>query len=206
MITWAIVPVKPLRRAKSRLSGVLSREERASLSQRMLIHTLDVLRAVPEIERVLVVSRDSKALALARDRGARTVTERGSPQLNAALVRATHVARGYGVSSVLILPADLPLLRGEDVEKLISFVQDLPVVVIAPDRHGSGTNALLCSPPGLIEYVFGPESFSRHLERAERSGARVVVCDLPHLGLDLDLPEDLELLRADHAYRIRDRE
>jgi 2-phospho-L-lactate guanylyltransferase len=194
---WAIVPVKPLRRAKSRLASVLSRDERAALSQEMLIHTLDVLKEVSGIERVLVVSRDSRALALARDIGAHTVTERGEPQLNSALVRATLVARGYGVSGVLVLPADLPLVQKEDIEMLLSRAKDPPVVVIAPDRHRKGTNALLASPPGLIEYDFGPDSFKMHQERAKAAGARVEICELSSLGLDVDLPEDLEILRSE---------
>lgn len=196
---WAIVPVKPLRRAKSRLASVLSRDERAALSQEMLIHTLDVLKEVPGIERVLVVSRDSRALALARDVGAHTVTERGEPQLNSALVRATLVARGYGVSGVLVLPADLPLVQKEDIEMLLSRAKDPPVVVIAPDRHRKGTNALLASPPGLIEYDFGPDSFKMHQERAKAAGARVEICELSSLGLDVDLPEDLEILRSEEV-------
>ncbi len=194
MTIWAIVPVKPLRRAKSRLSPLLSEDERADLSQRMLAHTLDVLGSVSGVEHTLVVSRDQKALALARDQGARTVMERGTPELNRALVRATVVARGYGVSGVLILPADLPLIERADVEKLLSLATDPPVVVVAPDRHGKGTNALLSAPPGLIEYDFGPESFLRHKEQAERAGARLEICHLPSLGLDVDIPEDLELL------------
>jgi 2-phospho-L-lactate guanylyltransferase len=163
----------------------------------MLIHTLGVLKEVPGIERVLVVSRDSHALALARDVGVHTVTERGEPQLNSALVRATLVARGYGVSGVLVIPADLPLLKKEDLEKLLARAKNPPVVVIAPDRHGKGTNALLASPPGLIEYDFGPDSFRLHQERAKKAGARVEICELSSLGLDVDMPEDLEILRGE---------
>jgi 2-phospho-L-lactate guanylyltransferase len=196
MTLWAIVPVKPLRRSKSRLADVLSRDERAALSREMLIHTLDVLGQVPEVERVLVISRDSQALALARDHGARTVTERGTPKLNPALVRATLLALGYGVSSVLVLPADLPLLRKQDVERLVALADKPPVVVIAPDRHGEGTNALLSSPPGLIEYDFGPSSFENHITRAKDAGAKVKICELPTLELDLDVPDDLERWRA----------
>jgi 2-phospho-L-lactate guanylyltransferase len=191
MTIWAIVPVKPLRRAKSRLSTVLSREERASLSQQMLVHTLEVLSQVPSVERTLVVSRDSRALALAREYRAGTVTERGSPQLNQALVRATLLARGYGVSGVLVLPADLPLLTVDGIEKIIAMATEPPVVVIAPDRRNKGTNALLSSPPGLIEYDFGPDSFARHLSHAKAAGVRVEICDLPSIGLDIDIPEDL---------------
>ena len=72
---------------------------------------------------------------------------------------------------------------------------DPPVVVIAPDRRGRGTNALLSSPPGLIEYDFGPDSFERHTARAKAAGVRIVVCEIPSIGLDVDLPEDLEFLQ-----------
>ncbi len=195
MTLWAIVPVKPLRTAKSRLASVLTRDEREILSQRMLINTLELLREVKEIERTLVVSRDTKALSIARKYGARTVAENGAPELNNALVRATIVAQQYDISGVLIIPADLPLLRVDDVEKLICSATDPPVVVIAPDRHGSGTNALLSSPPGLIEYDFGIDSFERHVTRAKDASVRLVVCEIPSIGLDVDLPEDLEYLR-----------
>ncbi len=195
MTLWAIVPVKPLRTAKSRLSAVLTKDEREILSQRMLINTLDLLREVKEIERTLVVSRDTKALSIARKHGARTVTENGAPELNNALARATVVAQQYDISAVLVIPADLPLMRMEDVEKLINSATDPPVVVIAPDRHGRGTNALLSSPPGLIEYDFGTDSFERHVARAKAAGVRLVVYENPSIGLDVDLPEDLEYLR-----------
>ena len=208
MTVWAIVPVKPLRRAKSRLASVLSKEDRLELSQRMLTHTLEILGEIPSIERTLVVSRDSRALALARKLGARTVTERGSPQLNRALVRATLVARRYNVSAVLVLPADLPLLTREDIESLIARGSDPPVVVIAPDRRRSGTNALLSSPPGLIEYAFGPQSFPRHLEHARAAGVRLEICELPSLALDVDMPEDLLRLESERpaAARVTDSE
>lgn len=196
MTIWAIVPVKPLKRAKSRLSNVLSQDEHAALCRELLGHTLDVLASVDGIERTLVVSRDSSALAMAREHGARTVTERAKGRLNRALIRATVVARGYGVSGVLILPADLPLIREEDIRKLLDLATSPPVVVIAPDRRGKGTNALLSSPPGLIQYEFGRDSFNKHLADAHASGARVEICELDSFGLDLDGPDDLELLRA----------
>ncbi len=120
MSLWAIVPVKPLRRGKSRLAGVLSEEERTLLNQSMLSHTLKVLSEVREIDQTLVVSRDPSALALAREYHARTLLEDGSPQLNTALRRATAVAQAYATQGVLILPADLPLLTPQDVTALPS--------------------------------------------------------------------------------------
>jgi 2-phospho-L-lactate guanylyltransferase len=194
MTLWAIVPVKPLRWGKSRLAGVLSQEERTDLNSQLLTHTLETLKAIPEIEHVLVISRDPAALSLARSHGARTVQEKGAPELNVALARATIVARNYSTSGVLIVPADLPLLTPEDVRAMLELAKDPPVVVLAPDRHNQGTNALLVCPVGLIEYDFGPGSFQRHCERARQAGARLEICELPSIALDMDLPEDLELV------------
>lgn len=195
MTLWAIVPVKPLRRGKSRLAGTLTEDERTELNQSLLKHTIETLTGLKEIEQVLVVSRDPHALTIARNHGARTVLEDGQPQLNTALKRATVVAQVYATRGVLVLPADLPLISPEDIRELIDRAVNPPVVVIAPDRHQKGTNALLISPSGLIEYDFGENSFQRHCERVKAAGARLEVVNLPSLGLDLDLPEDLELVR-----------
>jgi 2-phospho-L-lactate/phosphoenolpyruvate guanylyltransferase len=195
MTLWAIVPVKPLRRGKSRLAGTLTEDERTELNQSLLKHTIETLSGLKEIEQVLVVSRDPHALTIARNHGARTVLEDGQPQLNTALKRATVVAQVYATRGVLVLPADLPLISPDDIRELINRAMDPPVVVIAPDRHQKGTNALLISPAGLIEYDFGENSFQRHCERVKKAGARLEIVNLPSLGLDLDLPEDLELVR-----------
>jgi 2-phospho-L-lactate guanylyltransferase len=199
MTLWAIVPVKPLRRGKSRLSNVLTFNERTDLNRHLLENTLDTLKGIPEIEHTLVISRDSEALALARDLGARTVQENGSSDLNIALARATIVAQHYATRGVLILPVDLPLITPEDVQAMLERVGEPPVVVVAPDRCHNGTNALLVCPAGLIEYEYGEGSFQRHCERAREAGARLEICELPSLALDLDNPEDLELVAAELA-------
>ena len=194
MALWAIVPVKPLSRGKSRLAEVLNPDERTALNRRLSAHTIDTLSKISEIEQVLVISRDQAALSMARDHGARTVQENGAPKLNTALTRATVVAKNYATRGVLIIPADLPLLTPEDIYTIIDKGNDPPVVVVAPDHRREGTNALLISPAGLIEYEFGPESFERHCERALSAGAKLEICELPSLALDMDLPEDLELV------------
>ncbi len=202
MTLWAIVPVKPLRRGKSRLAGTLTEDERTALNQSLLEHTLKVLSALKELDQVLVVSRDPHALTIARNHGAKTVQEDGQPHLNTALARATVMAQVHSTRGILVLPADLPLLTPDDVRALIDRAAKPPVVVIAPDRHGKGTNALLMVPAGQIEYDFGEGSFQRHCERAKISGARLEIVELPSLGLDLDLPEDLEMIRKLEALKI----
>ena len=202
MSLWAIVPVKPLRRGKSRLAGTLTENERAELNQKLLIQTLTTLSSLKELDQVLVVSRDPQALTIARNHGAKTIQEDGQPQLNTALARATVLAKVQAIQGVLILPADLPLLTTEDVLTLIDRAAKPPVVVIAPDRHKKGTNALLMVPPALIDYEFGEDSFQKHCERVRKSGARLEIVELPSLGLDLDVPEDLEMIRKIEATKV----
>jgi 2-phospho-L-lactate guanylyltransferase len=202
MSLWAIVPVKPLKRGKSRLAGILTEEERTQLNQNLLEKTLKTLSQIKELDHVLVVSRDPHALTIARNFGAKTVQEDGQPHLNTALARATVVAQVHSTQGILVLPADLPLLTTDDVLALIDRAVKPPVVVIAPDRHNKGTNALLMFPAGLIEYDFGEGSFQRHCERARQVGAKLEIVELPSLALDLDLPEDLEMVRKMEAAKV----
>ncbi len=196
MALWAIVPVKPLQRGKSRLAGLFTTEERTDLNRQLLKNTLETLNNIPDIEQVLVISRDTQALSLARDLGARTVQESGDPDLNIALTRATIVAKNYSTRGVLIIPADLPLITPEDVAAMLARIGQPPVVVVAPDRRREGTNALLVCPAGLIEYEYGPNSFERHCDLARKMGARLEICELPSLALDLDIPDDLDVLES----------
>jgi 2-phospho-L-lactate guanylyltransferase len=195
MTLWTIVPVKPLRRGKSRLSGVLSEDERTALNQTMLINTLKTLNQVKEIETILVVSRDPLALSIARDYSAKTVLEDGSPELNTALRRAASVAKAYLANMILVLPADLPLIKPLDIEIFLKKAGQPPEIIISPDRRKDGTNALLINPADLIEFKYGPGSFNSHLQNARQKHARIEIFESEVFGLDLDLPEDIELLK-----------
>jgi 2-phospho-L-lactate guanylyltransferase len=203
MTIWAIVPVKPLRYGKSRLSGILSEDQRTQLNRRLLEHTLKTLIEIAEIDSVLVISRDAAALTITRNLGARTLLEDGSLQLNTALNRATALAKTYSAHSVLVLPADLPLITPKDIRAILKAGKKPPVVVIAPDRREDGTNGLFINPTGLIEYGFGPGSYQRHAERARQAGAALEIVVRPALGLDLDLPEDLKMFTGLDEFGIQ---
>jgi 2-phospho-L-lactate guanylyltransferase len=202
MTIWAIVPVKPLRRGKSRLAGLLSEEQRTRLNRYLLVHTLTILNEISEIEHTLVVSRDPAALALTRSMGGRTVLEDGAPQFNTAIMRATIVAQSQGARAVLVIPADLPLIEQIDIQTFLVKGNNPPVVVIAPDRRLDGTNCLFINPAGMIEYGYGPGSFLCHSARAREAGVRLEVFQSKHIGLDLDLPEDLEMVGGLQGLKI----
>jgi 2-phospho-L-lactate guanylyltransferase len=192
---WVIIPVKPLNRAKSRLSQVLSPEERRQLAESMLRHVLSVVRHIPQVMGTLVVSRDTKALAIAREYGVRTLQETGSPELNTALMRATQFVMRWNATGVLILPADLPLISEEDVSGILTSSKSLPSVVIATDEAEDGTNALLVRPPGMFPYSYGAGSYRRHLELARDSGVQAITYRSERLSLDIDVPDDLKFYR-----------
>jgi len=194
MSLWAIVPIKPLRRGKSRLAKDYSDEDRMNLNREMLVHTIERLKKVKGVEKILVVSRDPEALSVARNLGAQTLLESGNPGLNLALARATLIAKAYKARGVLVIPADLPLLDPDDVQEMISLANGKPAVVIAPDRHNQGTNALLITPPDLIRFDFGQGSYDRHCAHAIKVGADLQVVEKESFALDLDTPDDLEVL------------
>jgi 2-phospho-L-lactate guanylyltransferase len=192
---WALVPVKPFAGAKTRLGEVLSAVEREALARAMLARTLGVVAKADSIERVLVVSRDPEALAMARGLGAHPAPETSPGGLNPALGEATAAAARGGAKAVLVLPTDLPLLAPEDIRALVERASPSPVVVVAPDRFDRGTNALLMAPPALIEYAFGVQSFRAHAELAQAIRARLEIVRRPGLSLDVDGPDDLAFAR-----------
>lgn len=209
MITWAIVPVKPLREGKSRLAHILSSEERSSLTKKILGHTLEVLGKTKGIFRTMVVSRDPAVLKIARKHGALTFSESDKQDLNMALTRATHIAVAQQANSILILPSDLPFLTPEDVEMMINSVEldgrngngngyhiHKRAITICSDHNEEGTNALLLSPPTGFNYRYGVGSFQQHLGEAERLGMSRVVVHTPGIKFDLDTEHDWQTYHA----------
>ena len=106
-----------------------------------------------------------------------------------------------GSDRVLVVPGDCPALDDEEVAALLRAPAAERAVLIVPDRHGSGTNALLLSPPDVIEPAFGPGSFERHRERATQAGAELTVARPATLLLDIDTPADLAALLAGPSWR-----
>ncbi|GAB4404800.1 MAG: 2-phospho-L-lactate guanylyltransferase [Anaerolineales bacterium] len=203
MCIWAIVPVKPFVLGKSRLANVLSSDIRCDMNRKFLTRTLETLKHIPQIEEVLVVSRDAAALKLARGAGVRTLQEKGKQNINEALQSAILLLHRYHVTTALIMPADLPLINVADVNTLLAMRRPAPSVVIIPDRHDEGTNGLLLSPPDVIPPAFGANSFQMHCRQARTVGANLQVCNLATLAFDLDYPEDLDLLNENlYAERI----
>ncbi len=185
---WAVLPVKPFDDAKSRLQPVLDAGQRRDLARALMLHSLRKLQACERIDRVLVVSSDAEALALATYSNAVVLAESRNG-LNPALTEARDHAILGGAASLLVVAGDLPLLDESDIDALVMASEDASVV-IAPDRLRQGTNALLLRPASAIDFSFGESSFQRHLDRATAAGLSMLEVSRPGLAFDVDFPQD----------------
>jgi 2-phospho-L-lactate guanylyltransferase len=194
----AVVPIRSLTGGKTRLAGVLTPEARAALTRRMLRGVVAAALASESVSTVAVVSPDPAALELVASLDPAVVPLRqpaDEPGLNPAIGQGVRLAAERGASAVLILFGDLPLLTGDDVRNLLR--RDAPVVV-APDRHGTGTNALVLRfgagehDARRFRFHFGPDSYAKHVDEAHELGLDVATSLTTGTALDLDTPEDLQ--------------
>jgi 2-phospho-L-lactate guanylyltransferase len=190
----AAIPVRALEGAKSRLGEVLDAEERRDLVTRLLLETIGAARAALRIDGILVVSPDPATLSVAADAGARPVRQR-SGGLDSAIGLARDIAIDEGAGALVVLPGDLPFVSGRAIDALVAAADahDGPLVVLIPDRHGRGTNALLLRPPDVIEAAFGGDSRAAHRRQALTAGADYEELGGP-LDMDLDTADDLLLV------------
>ena len=189
-----LVPVKAFAAAKTRLAPYLSPEARASLAEALVRDFFAVLEQVRGLDRVYVASNEPLALEWAKKRGWITIVEAKQISESHSVDAASRICAEDGVGTLLRLPADVPLAEAEDIEVILAAAASAPAMVIVPSADGTGTNALLRSPPTLFPSHFGTGSFARHMGEAERCGASVKILDLPRLGLDIDEPADLRAL------------
>jgi len=193
MTVFAIVPVKDLEESKSRLSPLLSPEDRAVLTLAMMDHVLATLRAVEIVKRVGVVSPSPRALFMAEEAEAMALPQE-SRGLNNALEEGRSWAVSEGASSLLVLPADLPYLSALDVRMLAMVSEDERVAVISPDEAEEGTNALLIRPADAMPFAFGPGSYKAHQRMAKEHGLEVQIFKQASVSYDVDTLEDLQAL------------
>ena len=198
MRTLAILPVKSFAAAKQRLADALGAGSRQALAQAMFADVLGTLRHVPGLDGIVVVTSDRDAESAARsDRVLVLPDTEQAGQSRAALIGIRHAREG-GYDRVLLVPGDTPLVEPGELAALIAGTA---AVVIVPDRHGTGTNALMLTPPDAIEPSFGPGSFVRHVSAAERAGVPHRVEAIRTLALDVDTPADLAELAAELELR-----
>jgi 2-phospho-L-lactate guanylyltransferase len=188
--TLAILPIKSFEHAKQRLGEGLEPTPRRALVEAMFSDVLVALRRAKLVDQVLVVTSHHGAERIAGGYDA-LVLEDDEQGHNEAARQGVQHALTLGARRVLLVPGDCPLLLPSEVDALISRPVGDRSVVIVPDRHGSGTNALLLTPPDAMSPSFGPGSRTRHESDARAAGLEPETVEVPSLGVDVDTPADL---------------
>jgi 2-phospho-L-lactate/phosphoenolpyruvate guanylyltransferase len=191
-----LVPVKDLRRAKQRLAPELSQAERTELAEAMFDDFCVSVAQVRCVDKIFMATNYEPAIERARALGWEVLRESSQESESASVDAASRICAGRGVISLARLPIDLPLIAPADIDEIFAAASGAPSAVIVPSRSGTGTNALLRTPPTLFASFFGPNSFPKHCREAERCGAQLTVLRNERLELDVDDWEDLQYLAS----------
>jgi 2-phospho-L-lactate/phosphoenolpyruvate guanylyltransferase len=190
----AIIPVKRFAAAKQRLDAALEPRAREALAAAMLGDVLAAVERSSSVERVIVVSDEPGVRGVARGPGAELLGDPSDADHSRAAARGVERSLGHDAGAVALLPGDCPLLDPDELDAALSRVAPKRVGIV-PDRHGTGTNALLLAPPDAIEPAFGEDSRARHERMARAARQKVAIERLDSLALDVDTPDDLAALR-----------
>ena len=193
-----LLPVKDLNNAKKRLIGVLTPEERFALADAMLADTIRAVRGVRCAERIFVVTNYEPVMQLAEENQWEILREEQQISESDSVDAASQICEQLSVTGLLRLPLDLPLMQSSDIDELLTVECQAPGLVIVPSRDGTGTNAMMRTPPTLFPSHFGGGSFAKHLAEAERAHARVMVRRNARLEMDVDDEADLRALLEHH--------
>src|SRR2546425_10759802 len=186
-----LLPVKDLTNAKKRLMSVLTPEERFGLAEAMQADTIRAVQGVRAAEKIFVVTNYVPIMDLAEKNGWEVLREERQISESDSVDAASRICEERGVRSLLRMPLDLPLVQPGDIDELLNVECTSPALVIVPSRDGTGTNAMLRTPPTLFPSHFGNGSFAKHLAEAGRAGARIVVRRNSRLEMDVDDASDL---------------
>jgi 2-phospho-L-lactate guanylyltransferase len=186
----AVLPIKRFAAAKQRLAAGMDGQRRRDLVEAMAADVLAAIGEARAIERTIVVTDEPAAVGLARAADAEVVADPGEGGHSAAALAGIARAEATGAGCVALLPGDCPLLDPRELDRLLTGIPERYVGIV-PDRHGTGTNALVLSPPAAIAPAFGEGSCARHVAAAREAGVPFGVEEVSSLGLDLDTPADL---------------
>ncbi len=193
-----LLPVKDLRNAKQRLVGILTPEERFALAHAMLADTVAAMRGVQRADKIFVVTNYEPAMQAARENGWHILSEDRQISESVSVDDASRRIEALGFTAVLRIPLDLPLIQSRDIDELLAIECAAPAMVIVPSRDGTGTNAILRTPPTLFPSHFGSGSFAKHCAEADAARAQIHHRRNPRLEMDVDDESDLRaLLRHD---------
>jgi len=200
-VNAALIPVRSIAGAKQRLAGCLDDASREELAMAMLEDMLAALTAATRLDRIVVISSDSDLLRHARRCGAETLEEGPARGLNGAVAFAAAELERQGVSRLLTIPGDVPLLDPFEIDALFEVDAARYPVIAVPSSSATGTNALVTSPPTVIDFRFEGESLAAYRSECRARGVEMLILGLEGFAIDVDTPADLAALPFKQGYR-----
>jgi 2-phospho-L-lactate guanylyltransferase len=192
MSTWAVIPMKPLRNAKSRLREAIGEEEKDRLVLTLYRHTLALMRDSRKLDAFAVITADKKLQQIAESYGAHVVEESDPIGLNESLKNAMPYFIKQKVDNLLVLPGDLPYMNQPVLLDLAREMEKRNLLMISPDQDLTGTNGLCFNPIWKMKFFFGESSFHKHVHFGKDSRYDVKLYISDALKHDIDTPKDLE--------------
>ena len=204
MSIWAVTPVKSFKRPKTRLGDVLSLEHRRVLVKHMLKSVLSSQKKSGLFKRLLVVTEDEDVITFANKLGIDGLLQK-KPGLNQGVSEAALTAMESGVKSLFIIHGDIPLISSSVIKSIIKKHKELikiykKGITISPDVEGEGTNCMICTPPDVIKFHYGPGSCLSHMETAHRNNLKIKLFHSKRLEFDIDRVSDLSNLVKKKGY------
>jgi len=204
MIRWAVVPMKPLEEAKTRLSTILRPVEKRNLVLSLFIHTIVQLQECDKFDGIAVITADPVLAAVAEKMKIHVIKEAKPCDLNSSLNEALSYLKEYKVNGMMILPGDLPFLNARVLTDMVSEIESHHTMMISPDHLLKGTNALYINPIDNLPFSYGDNSFTRHIQFARQMHYNVKIYLSDHIKVDIDSPEDFNQHKDVLQYHLSD--
>jgi len=205
--TAAIVPVKTFLKAKTRLG--ISLEQKEKICEIMLEEILHTLSIPPQIDKIIIVTREKKALEISKKFEAVQITDNKESGVNNAVALADKYLLENRFDASIVFPQDIPYIKTQDIDFMLKFKTASDFAIVVPSRRFDGTNALVRMPVNLMKTHFDEDSYKIHMSTAKEITRDVSLVFVKRIMWDVDNLEDLKFLLSQDekphiAKKIRD--
>ena len=188
----AIIPVKTFLNAKTRLD--LSQQKIEELCKIMLEEILHTLSISPQIQKIIMVTKEAKAIEIGKKFNTVTITDEKEESVNSAVALADKYLLENNFDVSIVFPQDIPFIRTQDIDFMLNYKMHPNFAIIVPSRRFDGTNALARMPIDLMETHYDEDSYKIHMNTAKEHTLNVAMVFVKRIMWDVDNMEDLKFL------------
>ena len=188
----AIIPVKTFSKAKTRLG--LSPHQKENLCKIMLEEILSTISISPQIEKIIIVTKEEKAIEIGKKFDTITIIDKREESVNSAVALADKYLLENGFDASIVFPQDIPYIKTQDIDFMLNYKTPPNFAIVVPSRRFDGTNALVRMPIDLMETHYDEDSYKIHMNTAKEHTLNVALIFVKRIMWDVDNDEDLKFL------------